>query len=133
MRFGDGGAEIALAHAIFQRNEALAVLAVDIGGARLHLHRAEIGEANIGGRALAVAAGQGDRDRLDRFDVATIFGTKAHGEAEIHLALINARHLLTTHGSLNNRVHISNGETIAGRLHAVDLDEQIGLAEQIER
>ena len=51
---------------------------------------------------------------------------------EIHFAFIDARDLLPADRGLHHGVDVADGEAIARRCRAVDPDDQIGLAEQVE-
>src|SRR5437763_5461777 len=88
LRFGDRRAEVAPAHAVFERYKTLAVLAVDIGGAGLQLHLAEVAERDIGGRRFRIVARKRDRDGADGVGIAAIFGRKANGKREVELTLV---------------------------------------------
>ena len=133
LRLGDGRAEIALAHAVFQRNEALAVLAIDVGGAGLQPHVGDVAQRDIGGRGLRIAVRQGDRDRADGVDVVAIARRQPHGERGVDLALVDARHLLAADRRLHHGVDVADREAVARRLGAVDPHVEIGLAQQVER
>ena len=133
LRLGDGRAEVALAHAVFQRDEALAVLPVDVGGAGLQPHVGDVAERDIGGVRLRIAVRQRDRDRADGVDVVAVSRRQPHGERGVDLALIDARHLLAADRRLHHRVDVADREAVARRLGAVDPHHEIGLAEEVER
>ena len=50
LRFGDGGAQVAPTHAVFQRYEALAVLAIDVRRAALEFHLRDVAQRTATGR-----------------------------------------------------------------------------------
>ena len=66
------------------------------------------------------------------FDVAAVLARQPDGEREVPLALVDPRHLLAADRRLHHRVDVADGEAVAGGLGAVDLDDQVGLAQQIE-
>ena len=133
LRLGHGRAEIALAHAVFQRNEALAVLAVDIGRAGLELARrrgrpARYRRSATSDRCSASATGiERMASTLSRYS-----RRQPHGEREIHLALVDPGHLLAADRRLHHGVDVADREAVARGLGAVDPDHEIGLAQQIE-
>ena len=53
-------------------------------------------------------------------------------EREVHFTFVDARDFLAADRGLNHRVHIADGDAVAGCFGAIDLDHQIRLAEQIE-
>src|SRR5262249_24085996 len=91
---GHGRPEIASADAVLQRNKSLIVLPIDVGGAGLELHLAEVAQRNIRGRRFWIVVWQGDGDGANGVDIAAIFWSQANGERKIHLALIDPGHFL---------------------------------------
>ena len=55
-----------------------------------------------------------------------------HGQREIHFTFVDARDFLSANRGLNDGIHIADGDAVARRLGAIDLDDQVRLAEQIE-
>src|SRR5262249_47498038 len=111
----------------------LGIFTIDVSGARNKLHFAEITERDVGRKRPSVAAWQGDRYRPYRLHIAPIFGGQAHGQREIALAFVDARNLLAADRGLDDRIDITDGESVAGGGRPIDADDKIGLAEQVER
>src|SRR5262249_49975742 len=93
---------------------------------------AELAERDIGGRRLRIVVGQRHWYRADGVDAAAIFRSKAHRERKIHLAFVDPGDLLAADRRLHHRVDVADREAVASRLGAVDLDDEIGLAQQVE-
>ena len=127
-----GRTEIAVANAVFQRDEALAVLAIDIGRAADQLDLAEIAKPDIGGRRLRIRIGKCDRDGADGIDIPAEFRRQAHRQREDHLAFIDLGNFLAADRGLDDGIDVADGEAVARGLGAIDPNDQIGLAEQIE-
>ena len=64
--------------------------------------------------------------------LSPVLRRQPHREREIHLAFVDAGDLLAADRGLHHRIHVADGEAVAGGFGAIDLDHQIGLAEQIE-
>src|SRR5262249_57563355 len=97
LRLGYRRAKIAATHAVLQRNEALIVLAVDVGRAGLQPHVAKLAKRDIGGRRLPIAVGEGNRNGTDNVDIATIIFCKPPRERQDHLAVIKSPGLPPPH------------------------------------
>src|SRR6202030_2606100 len=67
LRFEDGAAKVAPAHAEFDRNVALLVLAIDERGAGNQFHRGDIGQRDRH-HAIAARVWRADRDAADRIE-----------------------------------------------------------------
>ena len=132
LRLRHGRAEVAAAHAVFQRNEALAVLAIDVGGAALELDLGDVTEREYT-PALLVGVGQRHRNAADGVDIVAVARREPHREREVHLALVDACHLLAADRRLHHGVDVADREAVARRLGAVDPHHEVGLAEQVER
>ena len=132
LRFCHGRTEVAFAHAVFQRHEPLCILAVDVGGAGFDLDLAEVAQRDVGGRRLGVRVRQRDRDRADGIDAAPVFRRKPDREREVHLTLVDFGHFLTADGGLHHRVDVGDRKPVACSLGAIDTDDEVGLAEQVE-
>src|SRR6185369_11027774 len=132
LRLRNGGPQIAAAYAVLQRHEALAVLAINVGGAGLELDLAEVAERDIGRRRLRIAARQRHRNRPDRLDIAAILRREADGECEIVFALIDACHFLPADRRLHDGVDVPDREAVARGPGAVDAHHEVRLAEQAE-
>ena len=65
-------------------------------------------------------------------DIVAVLRRETHGEREVHLAFVDAGDLLAADRRLHHGVHVADGDAVARRLGAIDLDHQIRLAEQIE-
>ena len=132
MRLDHGRTEVAVADAVFQRDEALAVLAVDIGRPADELDLAEIAEPDIGGRRFRIGVRKCDRNRADGIDIPAEFRRQPHRQREDHLAFIDLGDFLTADRGLHHGIDVGDREAVARGLGAIDLDDEIGLAEQVE-
>src|SRR5215210_8388309 len=124
--------EIAVADAVFQRNKALAVLAVDIGCAANEIDLTEIAEPDIGGRRLRIRIRQRHGNRADGFDVPAEFRCQTHRQRKDHLPFIDFGDFLAADSSLDHGIDVTDQEAVARGLGAIDPNNQIGLTEQIE-
>src|SRR5581483_11423817 len=132
LRLGHGGTEIAAAHAVLDRHEALRVLPVDVGGAGFEPDAGDVAERDIGGRRLWIGIGQRHRHRANGVDIVAVLRGEPHGEREVPFALVDAGDLLAADRGLHHGVHVVDGDAVARRPGAVDLDHEVGLAEQVE-
>src|SRR5262249_50311936 len=127
LRFGDRAAEIATAHAELDRNEALVALVIDVGRSGIEGDIGELPQRNIG-----VGAGWGlesDLDIAHGFDVVAVFRSEPHGDVELAIGLEQCRRGRAGQRRLDDVVDVAGVEAVAGCSIAIDLDVQIGLAE----
>src|SRR5262249_21830584 len=129
LRFGDGGAEITPTHAVFQRYEALAVLAIDVGRAALEFHLRDVAQRDIGGGGFRIVMRYRDRHGADGADVIAIPRSQSDGQCEIHLAFVHTRDFLSTNCGLHDRVDVADRDAITRCLRAIYADNQIRLAD----
>ena len=132
LRLNDRRTEITVADAVFQRNEALAVLAVDIRRAADELDVAQIAEPDIGGRRLRIRIRQRHGNRADGFEIPAEFRCQTYRQRKNHLAFIDFGDFLTADRSLDHGIDVTHQEAVARGLGAIDPNNQIGLTEQIE-
>ena len=120
MRLADGRAEVASADAVFQRNETLTVLAVDIGRTGFQLHLAEVAQRDIGGGRFRVVARQRHRDRADGLDIAAIFRREPDSQRKVILAFVDPGDFLAADRRLHDCIDVSDREAVACRFAAID-------------
>ena len=89
-------------------------------------------ERNAGPR-LAVGAGRVDRDPADDLGVVALaFGQSEHDVEEL-LSFDHPREGPAADGDLHDRLDVRHVDPVAGTLVAVDLDLEIGLADDMEK
>ena len=129
----DRGPQVALPHAVFQRNEPLAVLAIDVGGASLHFDLGDVAQRDISGGRFRIGIRDRDRDRADGVDVIAILRSQSDGQGEVHLAFEDTRDFLPADRGLHDRVDVADRDAVTRRLRAIDANHQIRLSDEVER
>ena len=130
LRLGDGAAEIAAAHAEFDRNEALVALVIDVGGAGIERDIGKLAQRNISvgaGRRLIADLDVADASMLSRYSGASRTVTLNCRSASRSVVADRA-----AERRLNDVVDVAGIEPVARRLVAIDLDVEIWLAEDAE-
>src|SRR4029079_18002656 len=127
-----GRTEIAVADAILQRDKTLAVLAIDISRAADELDLAKIAKPNIGSRRLGIRVWKRYRNRANGVDIPAVFRRQPDRQREDHLPYIDVGIFLAADRGLDHGIDVADREAVARGLGAIDLDDQIGLAEQVE-
>src|SRR5215467_7936204 len=125
----DRGPKITPTHAVFQRYEALAVLAIDVGRAALEFHLRDVAQRDIGGGRFRIVVRYRDRHGADGADVIAIPRSQSGGQCEIHLAFVHARDFLSANRGLHDRVDVADRDAITRCLRAIYADNQIRLAD----
>jgi hypothetical protein len=131
LRLQHRAAEVAPAHAEFDRNIALLLLAVDEGGARHQVDACHLGERYL--RDL-VCSGILHRDRqtADRLDGLPVFRREPNDQREMPVApfLVEIARRLPAHRGLHRRIDVAGREPIARGCLAINIDPQRRLAER---
>ena len=130
LRFGDRAAEVAVAHAELDGDEALGALVINPGGPGLQANRRQFAQGDVG---IGAAAGLiGHLDIANLFDRVPLFRREADGQVELAVALEDQGGHGAAHRRLDDRVHVARVEAVAGGLGAVHLEVQVRLAQDRE-
>ena len=129
----DRGPQVSPPHAIFQRNEPLAVLAINVGRAILQIDLGDVAQRDISGGRFRICIWDRDRDGADGVDVVAILRSQSDGQGEVHLAFEDARDFLPADRGLHNRVDVANRDAVTRRLGAIDPNQQVRLSDEVER
>ena len=126
LQLGDGGGEVAAAHAELDGDVAASVFAID--------HEAAFADGDVGDLAEgdAAAVGGGDEDGADGVGTAAVGLGIADGEVEAAVALDDLGDGGSADGGLDGGVDVAGEDTVARGLGAVDLDDERGLAADFE-
>jgi hypothetical protein len=111
----------------------LAVLAIDVGCPALEFHLRDVAQRDVGGGQFRIAIRYRDRHGADSADVIAIARSQSDGQREIHLAFVDARDFLSTDRGLYDGVDVADRDAVTRCLRAVYSDDQIWLADEIER
>src|SRR5262249_47394651 len=128
----DRGPKVTPTHAVFQRYEALAVFAIDVGRAALEFHLRDVAQCDVGGGRFRIAIRYRDRHGTDGTDVIAIARSQSDGQREMHLAFEDARDFLSANRGLHDRVDVADRDAVTRCLRAVYSDDQIRLADEVE-
>src|SRR5262249_43941003 len=126
----DSAAQVAAAHAELDRDVALGALAIDEGCAGIERDVRDLAERDI-----AVAWSwrvEGDLDLADRIDAGTVFRVQPDGECKLPITFQYGRGVGAAERRLHHGVNIAGIEPVAGGFLAIDLDVEVGLAEEME-
>ena len=132
LRFPDRAAEVALAHRELDRQIALLLLAIDIGGARHQLDRGDLAQRNL--RDGAVRPRRADPQVLDRLGALAIFRRQADDDRKMPVAagLVEIAGGIAADRDLDGGVDVARRQPVARGLGAIDVDLDGGLAERGE-
>src|SRR6476660_436054 len=132
LRFPDGTAEIALAHRELDRQIALLLFPIDIGGARDEVDRGNLAQRSL--RDRTVRTGRADPQVLNSLRAFAIFRCEAHDDREMPVAagFIEIAGGVAADRHFDGGIDVSGGEAITGGLGAIDIDLDGGLAEGSE-
>ena len=153
LRLLDGAAEVAVAHAEFDRQIALLLFAINIGGAGQQIDRRDVGQGNLhqarpapapkgrnsdrAGGALSRARGILHRD-LEVSDVLQAFPElrrEAHDNREMPVAvrLVQIAGRVAADRHFDGRVDVAGAQPVTRGALAIDVDLHGRLAERGER
>ena len=82
---------------------------------------------------LAVRAGSIDRDPADHFRIVALAIGKSEHDVEELLALDHLRERPAADGDLDDGLDVGHVDAVAGTLVPVDLDLEVGLADDVEQ
>mmetsp|Transcript_5519 Transcript_5519/g.13306 ORF Transcript_5519/g.13306 Transcript_5519/m.13306 type:complete len:1095 (-) Transcript_5519:4456-7740(-) len=125
----DGAAKVAAAHTELDRDVALVALVIDVGRAGVQADGGDFAQRHI---ARATAGVVAHPQVADALDAGTGGAREAHRQAVLPLAFQHRSNNRAAQRGLHNGIDIAGVQAIAGRLDAVDLDAEVGLAEDIE-
>src|SRR5215831_15472884 len=130
LSFGNRTAEIPITDAEFHGDEALVALVINVGCAGIERYLGKLGQGNVGvGSSRRLIS---DLEGTNGVDVLPILGSQPHRDIELSIALEQRGRDLATHGRLDDARDVAGVEAISRRGIAIDLDIQVGLAEDAE-
>ena len=131
MRLGHGAAQIAPAHAEFDRNEPFAAFVINPGRAGVQSDGRQFLQWNVG---IGTAAGLiGHLDVANFFDAVAVFRRITDGQAELPVSFQNRGRHRSAERRLDDRVHVAGIKAVARGVGAVHRDVQVRLAEHRKR
>ncbi len=124
--FFDGGAEVAIAHAVLDGDVALAGFAIDFLGAVLGLDAGELRERD------AFATGREEADVVDGFLRVAVLREIANDDVVASFVLQDLGDGVAADGGLDGVLHVVDVDAIARGGDAVDGVVEVGLADDAE-
>ena len=130
--FGDRRGQVAALDAEFDRDVAAIVLSINVRGAGfVGLDGDQLFERDSGPR-LAVRAGRVDGNPANDFGIIALAFGKAEHDVEKLLALDHPGECAAADGDLHDGLDVGHIDPVTGALMAVDLDLEVGLADDME-
>jgi hypothetical protein len=105
LQFGDGAAQVALAHAELDRDVALVALVVDVGGTGVERDVGDVAQRHEG--VGAARAGVADAQVAHTLQVVPVGRKVAHRQAVLAFTLQHRGGHGTAHGRLDGAVHVA--------------------------